>query len=115
MRKSRRDDVLVPALIAFVFMLWGAWYTGVKLHAPFSWAWVTLALAPRIPLWAALFLVLLAFVLPRLSFKRYRKPRIDVFWHVGNCYWFKVPRYPNTVFYNLDGMFTVKTVLMDCR
>ena len=27
--------MLVPALIAFVFMLWGAWYTGVK-HAPFS-------------------------------------------------------------------------------
>jgi hypothetical protein len=51
MLKWLRDVVLVPILIAFLFMIWGAWYTGVKWHSPLSVEWFKTVLAASIPLW----------------------------------------------------------------
>lgn len=89
-------------------MLWGAWYSGVRWHSPFSWAWIKATLNPRIPLWSALALVLLALIIPRLKVKRSLPPRVEGFWHLRNCYWLKDPYHQDVILRSLEGMFTLR-------
>ena len=89
-------------------MFWGAWYSGVKWHSPFSWEWMKATLNPRIPLWSALVLVLLALIIPRLKVKRSLPPRVEGFWHLRNCHWFKDPYHQDGIVRSLEGMFTLR-------
>jgi len=49
-----RDVVLVPVVIAFVFVFYGAWYSGVKWHAPFGATWFRAIFSTPVPLWVLL-------------------------------------------------------------
>ena len=64
MEQRTKDVILIPCIIAvvfgFVFMLWGAWYTGVKLHAPFSTVWLKAVFSAPVPLWFVLPLIVVA-------------------------------------------------------
>jgi hypothetical protein len=74
---------IVPGIIAGIivgvpFMVWGAWYSGVKLHSLFSLDWFKAVLTAPLPMW--LFLVLLLVVVaivPRLV-RRIRELKEEV-------------------------------------
>jgi hypothetical protein len=57
-----KEQWVIPSIIALgvgsvlgvLFMVWGAWYTGIKLHALFSPAWVETIISVRLPMWVTL-------------------------------------------------------------
>jgi hypothetical protein len=53
-----RDVILIPSIITITgglgFMIWGAWYSGVKLHSPFSGTWFKAVLTAPVPVWIVL-------------------------------------------------------------
>lgn len=64
MSKWLRDVVLIPLVIAlvtgFAFMVWGAWYSGVKWHSPLSTAWLKAILNAPYPLWVTMVAMMFA-------------------------------------------------------
>jgi hypothetical protein len=68
--------IIIPCIITavggFVFMLWGAWYTGVKWHSPFSTYWLKVVLGAPVPLWFALIIVIAAFIALWKAYTAYR-------------------------------------------
>jgi hypothetical protein len=77
-----RDVVLIPVLITLVggfgFMIWGAWYSGVKWHSPFSTEWLKAVWTAPVPIWIV-FVLLVAggylFVLYRRSLVTLKKEK----------------------------------------
>jgi len=62
-----KDVIVIPAVITlvggFLFMLWSAWYTGVKLHAPLSVTWLKAVFGVPVPLWFTMPVVIVSFAL----------------------------------------------------
>jgi hypothetical protein len=65
MKERTRDLWLIPMVVGlltalptgFLFMIWGAAYTGEKLHAPFSTSWLITLLTAPLPMWSILIIV----------------------------------------------------------
>ena len=53
-------------------MLWGAWYTGVKWHSPFSTYWLKVVLEAPVPLWFALVIAISASIAAWKLYTDYR-------------------------------------------
>lgn len=74
---------IVPGIISGIvvgvpFMVWGAWYSGVKLHSLFSLDWFNAVLTAPLPMWIVLALLLgVAAIVPRLM-RRNRKLKFEV-------------------------------------
>jgi hypothetical protein len=77
MKKWLRDTVLIPVLItiicSFLFMLWGAWYTGVKLHSPFSQQWLKTVFSAPVQLWFVLIMSGMSILIGFLGYASKRK------------------------------------------
>jgi len=106
-----RDVVLIPVLITivggFLFMLWGAWYSGVKWHSPFSAYWLKAVLSAPVQLWFVLLLVMVALMLPPwLAARKRDNPKLGVFWHSGECLWYVDPLDSDSVCIKIEGMLT---------
>jgi hypothetical protein len=97
---------MITAVAGFVFMLWGAWYTGVKWHSPFSTYWLKAVLGAPLPLWFALIIVVAAFVALWKAYTAYRhwnqestilekeltelkskKPKLHGVWNTTQTFW----------------------------
>jgi hypothetical protein len=60
-------------------MVWGAWYTGVKWHSPFSAAWLKAVLGAPIPMWMFLASFLsLVVIFPRWARTFHKKPVVHM-------------------------------------
>lgn len=74
---------VVPGIISGIivgvpFMVWGAWYSGVKLHSLFSFDWFEAVLTAPLPMWIVLgFLLAVVAIVPRLV-SRNRALKLEV-------------------------------------
>lgn len=74
MDQRTKDLWIIPVVVGVVTgmftgavcMVWGAWYTGVKLHAPFSISWFTTIFYARVALGVMIFPILLCAMLAGL-------------------------------------------------
>ena len=77
MLKWLRDVVVIPLIITlltgFGFMIWGAWYSGVKWHSPFSGYWLKVVFGAPIPLWFVIIIVGMASFISWKGYTSYRQ------------------------------------------
>jgi hypothetical protein len=90
--------ILIPALLTggggFLFMLWGAWYTGVALHSPFSVHWLKEVFGAPVPLWMFAVAVAISAFSSRawwMTWRKFRKPLLHVSIAPNSCCWDFLP------------------------
>lgn len=49
--------VSVGLVLGLMFMIWGAWYSGIQLHSPLSFVWLSAVFTTQIPMWFLLLIV----------------------------------------------------------
>lgn len=102
-------------------MLWGAWYTGVKWHSPFSMYWLKVVLGAPIPVWFTLPIIIAALIAAWKGYTAYRlwkgnsislektladlrnnEPKLHGIWNNTQTFW-TMGRYGNAPMMQIGG------------
>jgi len=99
-------NTIAGVLVGIPFMLWGAWYTGTKLHSPFfSLSRLTAVFTAPVPLW-----ICMAFVcgsaVGAINVRR-RRRELTVDWDAMECTWCWIEGSSREIRVFFAGLFTV--------